>query len=86
MKTYIQHSAPHPGEMLKEPYFKPLKLSVKDAADRFNISKSELLFIVNRRKEVSVGIAVKLAQAFKTTTQYWLNMPSNYNLSNTIEE
>ena len=72
--------------MLKEPYFKPLKLSVKDAADRFNISKSELLFIVNRRKEVSVGIAVKLAQAFKTTTQYWLNMPSNYNLSNTIEE
>lgn len=81
MKRYIQYSAPHPGEMLMELYFEPLELSVDDAVDNLNISKSELTSIVNGRTGISATVAMKLAQEFNTTVQYWQNMQTNYDLS-----
>jgi addiction module HigA family antidote len=79
MKTFIQKKPPHPGEMLSELYFEPLKLSIKQAALKLNISHTELLEIIKGKVDVSESIAMKLSKTFKTTSQFWLNMQNNYN-------
>ncbi|MCA6431521.1 MAG: HigA family addiction module antidote protein [Cytophagales bacterium] len=80
MKSFIQHSPPHPGELLYEFYLEPLQLSIKDAADKLDISRPNLSAIVNGRAGISAVMAMKLAKAFNTTPQYWLNMQVNFDL------
>lgn len=80
MKNFIQHDPPHPGEILLELYFEPLKLSVTDAADKLLISRPNLSAILNGRAGISAAMAIKLSRAFNTTPHYWLNLQANYDL------
>lgn len=85
MKRFIQHSPPHPGEILRELYFEPLKLTVTDAAQRLLISRPNLSAIINGKAGISPAMALKLARAFNTTPHYWLNLQANYDLWNVME-
>lgn len=80
MKQFIQHDPPHPGEILSELYFEPLKLTVTKAADKLLITRPNLSAIINGKAGISPVMAVKLARAFNTTPQYWLNLQANYDL------
>jgi addiction module HigA family antidote len=85
VKKFIQHSPPHPGEILHELYFEPLKLTVTDAAEKLLISRPNLSAIVNGKAGISPTMAVKLARAFNTTPHYWLNLQANYDLWDVME-
>ena len=80
MKKFIQHSPPHPGEILYEFYFEPLKLTVTDAAVKLLITRPNLSAILNGKAGISPHMALKLARAFNTTPHYWLNLQANYDL------
>ena len=80
MKKFIQHSPPHPGEVLHEFYFEPIKLTVTDAAEKLLIARPNLSAIVNGKAGISPSMALKLAKAFDTTPHYWLNLQANYDL------
>lgn len=77
----IQHSAPHPGEILFEFYLVPSKLTITDAAKALDISRPRLSDIVNKKAGISPVMALKLSKYFKTTPQLWLSMQNNYELS-----
>jgi len=81
----IQHSPPHPGEILQELYFEPLKLTVTNAAERLLISRPNLSAIINGKAGISPAMALKLARAFNTTPHYWLNLQANYDLWNVMK-
>ncbi|MBL7094433.1 HigA family addiction module antidote protein [candidate division KSB1 bacterium] len=70
----------HPGEILKELYFEPLQLSITDAAKALGVTRHALSELVNGRSGVSTTMALRLAKAFGTTPDLWLNMQQNYNL------
>ncbi len=70
----------HPGEILKEHYLEPLGLSVTDAAKALGISRKTLSAIVNGRYGISPQMAMRLAKAFSTSAELWLNMQQNYDL------
>ncbi|MEO5603010.1 MAG: HigA family addiction module antitoxin [Cyclobacteriaceae bacterium] len=80
MKRFIQHNPPHPGEILYELYFEPLKLSVSEAAEKLLITRPNLSTIINGRAGISTQMALKLAKAFDTTPQYWMSLQNNYDL------
>lgn len=80
MKQSIQHSPPHPGEILYEFYFEPLKLSVTEAAGKLLITRPNLSAIINGKAGISPQMALKLAKAFDTSPQYWMNLQINYDL------
>jgi antitoxin HigA-1 len=93
MKKFIQHSPPHPGEILIEFYLEPLNLSISEAANKLFITRPNLSAIVNGKAGISAFMATKLAKAFKTSPQYWMNMQGSYDLwqvlqkeKNTIDE
>ena len=70
----------HPGEVLKEMYLEPLGLTVTNAAESLGITRKTLSELVNGRSGISTTMALRLAKAFGTTPELWLNMQQNYDL------
>jgi antitoxin HigA-1 len=85
MKKFIQHNPPHPGEILREFSFEPLRLNITAAAEKLLITRPNLSAIINGKTGISPHMAVKLAKAFNTTPHYWLNLQANYDLWQVLE-
>ncbi|HEY6610428.1 MAG TPA: HigA family addiction module antitoxin [Pseudomonas sp.] len=70
----------HPGEILKEEYMIPLGLSAAALARALHVSAPTVNNIVLQRRGVSADMALRLATAFDTTAQFWLNLQAAYDL------
>ncbi|MCL1985200.1 MAG: HigA family addiction module antitoxin [Betaproteobacteria bacterium] len=70
----------HPGEMIKEMYMKPLKLTVTSLAESLGVSRKTLSTILNERAGVTPDMALRLSRAFSTTPELWLNMQRGHDL------
>lgn len=70
----------HPGKILDEHYIKPLNLNLQELADNLGISRNTLFRIRMGLLGVTPAIAMRLAQAFDTTPQLWLNLQQNYDI------
>ena len=70
----------HPGGILKRQYMEPLDLTVSGLAECLGVSRKTISKIINERGVVTAEMALRLAQAFRTTPQFWLNLQQNYNL------
>lgn len=62
-----------PGEILSEEFLKPLGLSQKELAEHLRCDYKVICRIVNERASVTPEMAIKLAAAFETTPDFWLN-------------
>jgi addiction module HigA family antidote len=71
----------HPGKILKEDCIEPLNLSITETALKLGISRVTLSEIVNERAGISPSMALKLAKAFNTSAEFWVNMQSQYDLA-----
>ncbi|MAP47883.1 MAG: addiction module antidote protein, HigA family [Oceanicaulis sp.] len=71
----------HPGEYLAEEFLEPLGLSMRRAATALNISAANLSRFVAGKQSVSTELAVRLAAAFGTSAQFWLNLQQAYDLA-----
>ena len=74
------HSAPHPGEVLKELCLEPLGLTVSEAAKALDVSRKTLSAILNRRAGITPEMALRLSIAFNTTAESWLIQQIQYDL------
>lgn len=70
----------HPGEIIREEYLKPLGLTVTEAALKLGISRKALSDIVNEKAGISPVMALRLAKAFNTSPDVWVNMQAKYDL------
>ena len=62
-----------PGEILSEEFLKPMGLSQKELAEHLGCDYKVINRIVNEKASVTPEMAIKLAAAFKTTPDFWLN-------------
>ena len=74
------HNPPHPGEVIRELCLEPLQLSVTEAAEGLGISRKTLSASLNGRAGISPEMAIRLAKAFDTTPESWLNQQLQYDL------
>ena len=74
------HNPPHPGEVLRELCLEPLGISVTDAAEALGVSRKTLSSILNGRSGISPEMAIRLAKAFDTSPESWLNQQVQYDL------
>ena len=70
----------HPGGILKRQYMEPLSLTVSDLAGTLGVSRKTLSKIVNERGDVTPAMALRLARAFSTTPEFWINLQRTYDL------
>jgi len=74
------HSPAHPGEVLREMYLKPMKVTITQAADAMGVSRKHISAIVNGRVPVTPEMAMRLAAAFATEAAFWINLQAQHDL------
>lgn len=62
-----------PGEILKEEFLTPLKLTQRQLADHIGCDVKVINRIVNGRSSVTADLAIKLGAAFRVSPEFWLN-------------
>jgi antitoxin HigA-1 len=70
----------HPGTILDEHYIKPLNLNLQELANNLGISRNTLFKIRTGKMGVTPSVATRLAAAFDTTPNLWLNLQQKYDL------
>ena len=74
------HNPPHPGEVIRELCLEPLGISVTAAARGLGVTRKTLSELLNGKSGVSPSMALRLAIAFDTSPESWLNMQQQYDL------
>ena len=76
-----QKRAPiHPGEVLAEDFMLPRSLSANQLALALRVPPSRLAEMIRGRHSISADTALRLARYFETTTAFWMNLQSRYDL------
>lgn len=76
----LMHDPPHPGEILRELYLDPLRLSITEAAAALGVTRKTLSALLNERQGVSAEMAYRLGRAFGTTPDLWINLQAQVDL------
>jgi addiction module HigA family antidote len=79
-KTTRMHNPAHPGEILRELYLKPMGITITQAADALGMSRKHVSAIVNGRAPVTPDMAMRLAAAFATEPELWVNLQAQHDL------
>ena len=75
----INFSLPiHPGEMLREEFMVPLGLTSGKLAKGLGVPRTRIERIVREETGLTPETADLLARYFRTSTEFWLNMQSHY--------
>jgi addiction module HigA family antidote len=69
-----------PGEFLAEEFLEPLRLSVNALALALRVPATRIQAIVKGRRAVTADTALRLAQYFGTTPEFWIDLQSIYEL------
>jgi addiction module HigA family antidote len=70
----------HPGEILRDDFLRPLKISVYTLAQAIKVPRSRLNDIVLGRRGITADTAFRLARYFGTTPGFWINLQARYDL------
>ena len=62
-----------PGEILQEEFLRPLGITQKKLADHLGCDIKVINRLINGKTSLGAEMALKLAAAFKTTPDFWLN-------------
>ncbi|WLP93818.1 HigA family addiction module antitoxin [Psychrobacter sp. M13] len=70
----------HSGEVLREDYLKPLKMSANALANSLGVTAARINEIIREKRGVTADTALRLAKYFGGSAQFWLNLQSTYEL------
>ena len=79
-KSQTLHAPVHPGEVLREDFMKPLKLSVNRLALDLHVPATRIGEIVHERRRITADTALRLGRYFNTNAEFWLNLQNFYEL------
>ena len=66
----------HPGEILSEEFLKPMNLSARALAQHISVPTNRITAIINGQRSITGDTALRLACAFGTSAEFWLNLQS----------
>jgi addiction module HigA family antidote len=64
----------HPGEVLIEEFLNPLKITQRELADAIRVPYQRVNELVNQKRGVTPSTALRLAQFFGVSADFWLNL------------
>ena len=70
----------HPGEMLRQEFLGPMGLSQRDLAEGIRVPYQRVNELVNRRRGVTPGTALRLGKFFGTSPGFWMNLQLRWDL------
>jgi antitoxin HigA-1 len=70
----------HPGEVLREEFLVPLKMSAGALAKACGLPRTRIERIANEQSGITADTALRLGKALGSTAQLWLNLQTDYDL------
>lgn len=70
----------HPGEMLLEEFLKPMGMTQQQLARHIRVPFQRINEIVNHRRGVTPGTALRLSRLFGNTPDFWMNLQIRWDL------
>jgi len=70
----------HPGEILREEFLAPLKLTPYAVAAALNVPRTRIERIAREEKPVTADTALRLGKFFKTGGAFWMNIQARFDL------
>ena len=73
--------ATHPGDVLREEFLDPLRLTQAELARALAIPLNRVNELVRGKRGVTPESALLLSQYFKNSPEFWMNLQTAYDLS-----
>jgi len=70
----------HVGEVLREEFLVPLKLSPYGIARKLGVPRTRIERLVREETALTADTALRLSRYFGTTAEFWMNLQSGYEL------
>ncbi len=70
----------HPGEILREDFMVPLRISMNKLALDLHVPVTRIAEIVHERRGITPDTALRLGRYFDTSARFWLNAQAAYDL------
>jgi len=70
----------HPGEILLEQFLESMGMSQRSFAQRLGWSPRKLNEIIKGKRGITAATAIDLAEALKTTPEFWMNLQQAWDL------
>jgi antitoxin HigA-1 len=71
----------HPGEILREEYLNPLKMSARALAAELGVPPNRISEIARERRDMTADTAIRLGRFFGTDPRLWLNLQTAHDMS-----
>lgn len=69
-----------PGEVLNAEFLIPLKMTSKRLAVELDIPQAHINEILNKKRRITVDLALRLSQFFGTTAKFWLGLQNDFDI------
>ncbi|ELY2933592.1 HigA family addiction module antidote protein [Cronobacter sakazakii] len=69
-----------PGEILAYEYLEPLGLRINEVAEMLRVHRNTVSALVNNNRKLTTDMAFRLAKAFGTSVDFWLNLQAAVDL------
>jgi antitoxin HigA-1 len=76
----LKREPTHPGEILQEEFIIPMEISQTMLAYELKTTFRTVNQIVNKKRNISPEMALKLAKLLGTTPELWLNLQNKFDL------
>lgn len=73
--------AVHPGEILREEYMLPLKLSGYALGKALGVPRTRIERLAAKETAVTPDTAIRLGRYFSTSPDFWINLQAAYDLT-----
>ena len=70
----------HPGEVIREDYLTPYRLSASALAQAIAVPTTRIHEIIKERRSITADTAVRLGLYFSTSPELWMNLQAAYDL------
>ena len=70
----------HPGEILREEFMLPLRLSMNRVAMDLRVPVTRIADIVNEKRAITADTALRFARYFNNSPTFWMNLQTRYEL------
>ncbi len=74
----------HPGELLAQEFLVPLKISASALAVEIGVPANRMTELVAGRRSMTADTALRLADRFGTSPEFWMNLQMLHDLSKAI--
>jgi len=70
----------HPGEILREEFLVPLKMSAGALAKRLGVPRTRIERLASGQTGVTPDTALRLGKFFNTTPEFWMTLQASHDL------